>query len=110
MNTESTKTFQSNYTLSILNQEYQQILDQHPLDISMDGFNWMMLGLEQVWKCLDTIKNQEEFDNILTAWYRQTKLIEKFAAIRKIEFTNTFLVAKQEIEHCFTSMMQSHHN
>ena len=110
MSTEQSKIDQSNYTLNILGQEYQYILAQHPIDVSMDSFSWMMIGMPQVWKCLQHIKGIENFETILALWHRQIKLIEKFAAIRRIELTPGFLDAKLAIENETLILLKSHAN
>jgi hypothetical protein len=110
MNSETSKTYQSNYTLSILEQEYQYILAQHPLDISVDGFSWMMIGMSQVCKCLDAIKNAETYETILALWNHQTKLIEKFAAIRKITLTPEFVESKDAIESATMVLLNKNNN
>ena len=110
MSTEQSKIDQSNYTLNILGQEYQYILAQHPIDVSMDSFSWMMIGMPQVWKCLQHIKEGENFETILALWNRQIKLIEKFATIRRIKLSPEFMEVKLAIENQLLTLSKTHAN
>jgi hypothetical protein len=110
MKSEISINTQCNYTLTILEQEYQHILSQHPLDISVDGFNWMMLGMTRVNDCLKSMQNNDSYETILSLWHHHCKTIEKFTAIRKIAMSPEFTTSKAAIETAVKELLEKKSN
>jgi hypothetical protein len=91
------KTAQCFYRLGLLEQEFQYLLAMHPADISVDEYEWMQIGIQQIPDCLIEIKNEEKYESSLTLWFQKVQLIEKLCLLRKLSLQPDFIDAKEKI-------------